>query len=241
MKGNFPMKKSIVITLILILAGVLVACTAISGQNGAPAGAPSGGPGEAPSGSGGHNGEPGQASSGSGTAQAQTMPIDSIAGIGIIKLEGTENAIDSETAASLLPLFKALKTLSTNSNTSVAEITALNKQIKNTLTADQITAIENLKITSMDVNKLLKENGLTSTTSSSSSSSSSNSQNGGMGGPPDGGGMMMMASGNTSSSSKTQATPNAVAALTTSRKSAGGYNLTFADIIIKILEAKVAK
>jgi len=52
--------------------------------------------------------------------------------------------------------------------------------------------------------------------------------------------MMMMAAGNTMSS-KTQSTPNAVAALTSSRKSAGGYNLTFADIIIKLLETKGKK
>jgi hypothetical protein len=233
------MKKSIVITLILILAGVLVACTAMSGQNEAPSGAQGG---EPPSGAGAPNGAPGQAPSGSGTAQVQALPIDSVVGIGIIKLEGTENAIDKDTATNLLPLFKALKALSTNSNTSVAEISALNKQIKNTLTAEQLTAIENLKITSMDVNKLLKENGLASSSSYSNSSSSSSRNSGGFGGPPDGGGMMMMAAGNTgSSSSTTKATPNAVAALTTSRKTAGGNNLTFADIIIKLLEAKVAK
>jgi hypothetical protein len=238
---NSPMKKTIIITLILALAGVLVACTALSGQGGAPAGAPAGTSGEPPAGAGGPGGPQGQSTTGNGTAQAQTMPVDSITGIGIIKLEGTENAIDSETAANLLPLFKALKALSTNSNTSVAEMSALNKQIKNTLTAEQLTAIENLKITTADVSKLLKENGLTSSASSTSSGSSSNRNNGGMGGPPDGG-MMMIASGNTSTTtSKTQATPNAVAALTTSRKTAGGYNLTFADIIIKALQAKVTK
>ena len=225
------MKKTIIISLVLILAGVLVACTAISGQGGAPAGGPGGQP---------PSGAPGQAPSGNSTEQAQTMPVESIVGIGIIKLEETDDAIDTETAETLLPLFKALKTLSTNSNTSVAEMTALNRQIKNTLTADQLTAIESLKITSVDVNKLLKENGLsTSSSTSSGSNSSSTRNNGGFGGPPDGG-MMMMAAGNTTSS-KTQATPNAVAALTSSRKSAGGYNLTFADIIIKILETKVTK
>jgi hypothetical protein len=235
------MKKSIVITLILILAGVLVACTAITGQNGAPSGAPSGAPGEVPSG-GAPGGAPGQAPSGSSTAQVQALPVDTVVGIGIIKLESTDNAIDSETAANLLPLFKALKALSTNSNTSVAEISALNRQIKNTLTADQLKAIENLKITAVDVNKLLKENGLTASSSSGTSSSSSRNS-GGFGGPPDGGGMMMMAAGSTggSTSSTTKATPNAVAALTTSRKSAGGYNLTFADVIIKILAAKTVK
>lgn len=234
------MKKTIVITLILVLAGVLVGCTALSGQGGAPAGAPSGALGEPPTGSNGAGGAPGKSTSGSGTAQAQTMPVESIVGVGIIKLEGTDNAIDSGTAANLLPLFKALKALSTNSNTSVAEISALNKQIKNTLTAEQLTAIENLKITTADVSKLLQENGLTSSASSSSSSSSSSRNSGGFGGPPDAG-MMMIASGNTSTTSKTQATPNAVAALTTSRKTAGGYNLTFADMVIKILQKKVSK
>ncbi|BCY18538.1 MAG: hypothetical protein GYA12_15630 [Chloroflexi bacterium] len=234
------MKKNIIISLILILAGVLAACTAIYGQtapdsgstegqppSGAPAGGPIGMPGKSPAG-------------GSSTAQAQTLPVESVVGIGIIKLEGTDNAIDAETAADLLPLFKALKALSNNSNTSVAEIKALNTQIKNTLKANQLAAIENLKITSADVTKLLQENGLTSSSSLSSGSSSSSSRNnGGFGGPPDGG-MMMMAAGNTMSS-KTQSTPNAVAALTSSRKSAGGYNLTFADIIIKLLETKGKK
>jgi len=235
-------KKTILITLILVLAGVLVACTALSGQGEASSGAPSGAPGNIPAGAGRPGGAPGQTTSDSGTAQAETMPFDSIAGIGIIKLEGTESAIDSETAVNLLPLFKALKALSTNSNTSVAEMTALNNQIKNSLTADQLTAIENLKITSADVAKLMKENGLTSTTSSGSASTSSNRNNGGMGGPPDGS-MMMIASGGASSTSgsTTQATPNAVAALTTSRKNAGGYNLTFADMVIKILQKKVTE
>ncbi len=240
------MKKTIIISLVLILAGVLVACTAIPGQVGSSEGDPGGQPpsgaaGTVPGGAGGPGGAKGQTSAGNSTEQVQTMPVESVVGIGIIKLEGTDEAIDTETAENLLPLFKALKTLSTNSNTSVAEMTALNRQIKNTLTADQLTAIESLKITSADVNKLLQENGLTSTTSSSSTSNSSgNRNNGSFGGPPDGG-MMMMAAGNTTSSSKTQATPNAVAALTSSRKSAGGYNLTFADIIIKLLETKVTK
>jgi hypothetical protein len=50
---------------------------------------------------------------------------------------------------------------------------------------------------------------------------------------------MAVVSGQSSSrSSSTVATPNAAAALATSRKSAGGYNLTFVDPIIKLLESK---
>ncbi len=110
------------------------------------------------------------------------------------------------------------------------------------MTADQLTAIQNLKISSADVRTLLEANGLQTTGSSSSSNAGSSSQ-GGMGGPGGGpdGGMMMMAAGASSSTTKQQATPNAIAALATSRKNAGGYNLTFADIIIKLLESKITK
>ena len=63
--------------------------------------------------------------------------------IGILKLEGTDQAVDAaEEAKELLPLFQALKTLSTNNNTAVDEITALNKQIKTSLTSDQLSAIK---------------------------------------------------------------------------------------------------
>jgi len=140
-------------------------------------------------------------------------------------------------------LFKALKVLSSDNNTAVDEITGLNSQIKNTMSAEQLTAIEALKITMPELRTLMQTYGVNSSSSSSTSSTSS-SNRGGMGGGPGGmpgGGMMgglVAAGGDTAS---TVATPNAVAAMTNSRNSAGGYNLTFADAIIKLLESKITK
>jgi len=228
---NFSMKKSIIIASILVLAGILVACAARQQF-------PSGGPGGGPQG-GGAGGQTG----GGASTQTAELPLESKVGIGILKLEGTEQAVDAEEAKDLLVLFKALKTLSTESNTAVDEISALNVQIKNTLTADQLAAIEKMSITMDELRTMTQSYGVESTGSSSNSSSSSNS--GGMEGPGGPGGMggMMggMMGGGPESSSSTQATPNAAAALTISRKAAGGYNLTFADAIIKLLESKISQ
>jgi len=221
------MKKSMIFTSILLLVGVLVACTGTQTSRNSNR---SSAQGNANS----------QAVSTNGTAGSTELSLESITGIGILKLEGNDQAIDAAKAAELLPLFKALKTLSTNNNTAVAEISALNSQIKNTLTADQLTAIQNLKITSTDVRTMMETNGLINTGSSSGTRTNSSGQ-GGFGGPPDAAMMAVMNGQSSSRTSSTKATPNAAAALATSRKSAGGYNLTFVDVIIKLLESKITK
>jgi hypothetical protein len=224
---NSPMKKSLIIASILLIVGILAACTGRQAY----------GNGNRTTGQAGDSNQSAPANGSSGSSE---LSLESVVGIGILKLEGSDKAIDATKAAELLPLFKALKTLSTNNNTAIAEMTALNRQIKNTLTSDQLTAIQNLKITSADINALMQANGLGGTRSASNSSSSSSSGGGfgGPGGPPDAA-MMAVVSGQSSSrSSSTVATPNAAAALATARKSAGGYNLTFVDPIIKLLESK---
>ncbi|NMB54270.1 MAG: hypothetical protein GYA15_06170 [Leptolinea sp.] len=223
------MKKSIIIASILVLAGILVACAA---RQQFPSGGPGGGP---------QSGSAGRQTGGGASTQTAELPLESKVGIGILKLEGTEQAVDAEEAKDLLVLFKALKTLSTESNTAVDEISALNIQIKNTLKADQLAAIEKMSITMQDLRTLTQSYGVETTgyssgTSSSSSRSNFNGGPGGMGGMI--GGMM---GGGPESSSSTKATPNAAAALTISRKAAGGYNLTFADAIIKLLESKISQ
>lgn len=226
------MKKTLIFTSILILVGVLVAC---SGIQSAPSAAAAGGPNGAgrPSGTGGQS---------AGEVKSAEIPLVSKVGIGILKLEDTDQAIDEEKAKELLPLFKALKVLSSDSNTAVDEITGLNLQIKNTMSAEQLAAIEAMKITMPELRTLMESYGVNASASSSTSGTTNSSRNGGGGpGGMPGGGMMggLIASGNETAS--TVATPNAVAAMTNSRKSAGGYNLTFVDAIIKLLESKITK
>lgn len=232
----FSMKKSLIIASILVLVGILVACnTTQSGPIGGVSGRGSAEGGMPVSGTQQALGEP----------QEMELPIESKVGVGILKLEETDLAMDKEKAEELLPLFKALKVLSTDNNTAVDEISALNTQIKNTMTAEQLAAIENLEITMKDLRTMMGTYGLTGTTGGTiANSSNTNGQRefggGGPGGMP-GGGMMggMMSGGQTNGS--VQSTPNAAAAMTTSRKTAGGYNLTFADPIIKVLQSKLAE
>src|SRR6266498_609956 len=49
------------------------------------------------------------------------MPVEQKLGIGILKLEGTSQAVTARQAQDLLPLWKAVKTLSTSNNTSPQE------------------------------------------------------------------------------------------------------------------------
>ncbi len=223
------MKKTLLIISFLLLVGGLVACSTGPAQGVASSSSAPGMPSGA-----------GPASQSSSGTQAASLPVESKVGMGILKLEGTNQAVDSTQAKELLPLFKALKILSSENNTAVAEISALNKQIKNTMTADQLSAIEKMNFSSSDIKTLMDTYGISSSTSSSNFSMSENM----MGGPGGPGGEMMMVMGagqRSSSSSSTKATPNAAAALIISRKSAGSYNLTFVDPIIKLLGSKISK
>lgn len=66
--------------------------------------------------------------------------------IGTLQLEGTEQAISAEQASELLVLWKAMRTLSSSDTTSQLELDALLQQIEDTLTADQVSAIQAMDI-----------------------------------------------------------------------------------------------
>jgi hypothetical protein len=220
------MKKNILIAAVLLLIGSLAACNGLSFLN--------------------------SSATSKRTTQAAAkidpanMSIEAKVGIGILKLEGTDQAIDAAKAKELLPLFRALKALSSNNNTAVDEITALNKQIKNSLTSEQLSAIQNMTFTAADIQTLMASYGSADTgTASNNSSRASSSQGGGMGGPPPDVAFVQGMSGpgggvTTGSTTKVQVTPNAAAALVIARKSAGGLNLTFVDAIIELLQSKIA-
>lgn len=171
-----------------------------------------------------------------------TLPIESKLAVGILKLEGTAHAIESAEAKELLPLFMAIKTLSTNTNTAPAEISALNKQIENTLKPEQITAIEEISLTSADLRTLMSEYGLgnNNSTRNSGITNSAARMGGGDFGPGVPGGIPGLGNaGQTASTSNVQATPNAAQVAQTARQTAGSLNLTFAEPVIKLLESKI--
>ena len=105
--------------------------------------------------------------------------------VGILKLEGTDQAVTTKQASELLPLWEVMKVLANSDTSAQEEIDAAVRQIKETLTPSQIQAIANMKLTEQDVSVF--EQGLNTAVQSSSKSNSSSNSSGGFGGPGGGG------------------------------------------------------
>jgi hypothetical protein len=177
---------------------------------------------------------------------ASDLTLTSKTGLGILELEGQTLAVDADQAKTLLPLWQALQTLSSDSNTTPDEIASLNDQIEESLTAEQLAAIGEMSWNEDDLSALVQEYSPSSGQSASSDasetdnvSSSSGAAMGGMpGGAPMEGGDDMMAIG------ATGATTSAASSHTTitgqeDRESAGGLNLVFAPAVIELLQSKI--
>lgn len=96
---------------------------------------------------------------GAGTDPAQ-IPLETRLAVGILKLEGTEWAITAEQAKTLLPLWKAVKTLSSSDTASPEEIQSLYEQIQEALTADQIQQIQSMSLSQEDLRALMEQYGI---------------------------------------------------------------------------------
>jgi hypothetical protein len=80
--------------------------------------------------------------------------------IGTFKLENTANKIDTKTANGLLPLWKAVRSLSNSDMAAAQELEALYKQIQETMTSEQVAAISVMHITQEDMAQVAQEMGL---------------------------------------------------------------------------------
>lgn len=89
-----------------------------------------------------------------------TLPLESKLAIGILKLEGSDLAITREQAANLLPLWKAVKTLTGSDTTTQDEINALYQQIEETLTPEQLHEIQTMTWTSQELQTLMQNLGI---------------------------------------------------------------------------------
>lgn len=123
---------------------------------------------------------------------AQTLSGPTLLLIGSLKLDGTAQAITPAQAAELLPLWQVYSELTTSDTAAQAEKDALVKQIEETMTAEQMQAIQAMNLTPQDSFALMQEMGL----GRGGSGNSDSSQGGGfpagggfpVDGPPDGGG-----------------------------------------------------
>jgi hypothetical protein len=85
------------------------------------------------------------------TNYANALPVESQLILGTLKLEGTPQAVDTATAAKLIPLYTLLQQMTTSGTSAQVEIDAVLDQIQGTMTADQIHAIAAMKLTQTDM------------------------------------------------------------------------------------------
>lgn len=211
----------------------------------------------------------GNQASGSSTQQAPggdmaNQPIESKLAIGTLSLEGTKNAVTAEQAKTLLPLWKAMKSLSSSSTASNDELTALYQQIQDAMTSDQIAAIKALTLKQEDMQALAKKYNVTlnqpqmpqGTPNATALAKRSSSNSGNSGGGPDGGGMPGggpggdfgggmppdmgggNASGNQAQASGTKVAPQGTPRAGMGGPRGGGMNSVFVDPLVKLLEER---
>lgn len=103
--------------------------------------------------------EPSTKSSGAAIDPA-AMSVDMKLAVGTLMLEDTDLAVDAQQAKELLPLWKAVKSLSASQTASQDEIQALYRQIETTMTPEQIRTIEEMKFDQESLRASVEELGI---------------------------------------------------------------------------------
>jgi predicted small secreted protein len=164
--------------------------------------------------------------------------------VGTLKLEATEYPISAEQTASLLPLWKAARSLGKNDTASTLEMDALLDQIKGSMTSEQWKTIQSIGSSMEELTTVAQEMGLQTGSfgpggalaSANGSSGSQAPAAGGMpadaGAPPDAGGGMpeagAPASGGSSSSAQVSGSSDFM-----------GLSETTLDTVIEYLATKI--
>ncbi len=79
---------------------------------------------------------------------------------GIMKLDGTPNTVTPEQAKTLIPLWQAVIALSGDTTTASEELTAVQDQIVEALTSEQLQAIAAMQLTNADLSVFYAEYGV---------------------------------------------------------------------------------
>ena len=93
-----------------------------------------------------------------GSTTGQLPAVTQIA-IGTLKLDKTANDVTSDQAAKLLPLWETMQLLETSDTAAKQEIDALDTQIQETMTAQQMQAITGMNLTRQDMFAVLQAQG----------------------------------------------------------------------------------
>jgi uncharacterized protein YceK len=154
--------------------------------------------------------------------------------VGILKLEGTDQALTAKQASQLLPLWEVMKVLASSNTSAQVEIDAAFRQVKETLTASQLQAIADMKLTDQDISAF--EQTLTTTSVQTSSKTSSSSNQGGFGGPGGPGGDSL--DGLVNGFSQTQASTTSSSSSKTSSGTANQIPTDLLNALIKLAQER---
>lgn len=94
------------------------------------------------------------------TNYSNTLPSFLVLALGTMKLDGTTDAVTPDQAWELLTLWQALRSSINTGGTGQAEVSVLVLQIEGSLTANQIAAINALKLTQGDMRSWALANGV---------------------------------------------------------------------------------
>ena len=88
------------------------------------------------------------------------LPVQTQLIVGTLQLEESETAVTREQAAELIPLWKAVRSLSSSDTAAQAELEALTDQVQETMTAEQLQAIAAMQLTQEDLFGVMQELGI---------------------------------------------------------------------------------
>ena len=109
---------------------------------------------------GGANGAANTATTALNEDYPDALPIQTQLTLGILKLEETDLAVDTEQAAELLTLWQAIRSLSSSDITAEGEIEAIVNQILDTMSSEQLEAIAAMELTQEGILELTQELGI---------------------------------------------------------------------------------
>ena len=129
--------------------------------------------------------------------------------LGILKLEGTPQAVDAKQAAQLLPLWQLLRQLNSSSSAAPEEVSAVVDAIQAAMTPVQVSAIEGFQLSQRDIFQTLQDmgaagggftgsggNGSGTPSAAGQNGNNTTRRNGGGGNVPGGGGFIPGGGGN---------------------------------------------
>jgi len=157
MEGKLTMKKKIIFISILLLTVLLSACASSSAQE---SGTNPSGDVSAKAGTQGNETQSDAQAAASDTKNEFSMPSAMQLALGTFKLEETDYAIQADQAQEMLILWKAVRSLTESETTAAEEIEAVINQIGDSMTADQMAAVESMELTFQDMGAIAEALGL---------------------------------------------------------------------------------